>query len=746
VQPFRGNSAADIFDSLLNRTPEAPVRLNPTLPPELEHIINKALEKDPNLRYQGLAEMRADLQRLKRDMESGHSRATGAEGSHVAVSALAAPSAPASSRVERTKSHRSIWMSSAVAGALILAIGVWLRFGHRSVHALNEKDTVVLADFTNTTGDSIFDGTLRQGLASQLEQSPFLSLVSDDRLAQTLKLLAKPGDSRLTHQLARQVCQRTGSKATLEGAISGLGTPYKLQLSAVDCRSGDVLAEMHETASGKEQVLPALGKVATKMREKLGESLVSVQKYDAPAENVTTGSLEALQAYSLGYRAMNVSEDFAGAISLFERATHLDPNFALAYARMAVSCGNTAQIAKAAENSRKAYDLRQRVSQREKFDIEGTYHNNVTRNSEAARKTYEAWALAYPRDDIPPNDLGIIYTRLGEHEKALSAYQQSLRLDPDSGISYGNVLRAYINLNRVDEAKATIQEAQARKLDFPNLHLRSYDIALLQQDASGIEREAAYLAGRPELALGLLYSESETAAYGGQMSRARELANRVIDAIRRAGNRDVVGGVEVQVALREALMGNTALAKRQAEDAMSISDNEYVQALSATVLALAGDSAKATRLASDLAMRHPENTSMKFHYLPMTSCAIAMNERMASPPFRADARGTPYELGDPDWMSYIRLYPVYLRGQAYLAAHQAAPAAMEFQKILDHPGLVLNEPIGPLAHLGLGRAYAMTGDPAKAKTAYQDFLVLWKEADPEVPILVAAKKEYAKLK
>ncbi|MGD0417908.1 MAG: protein kinase [Terriglobales bacterium] len=562
--PFRGDSTAILFEAILNRAPVAPVRFNPDIPPDLERVINKALEKDRNLRYQHASEMCSDLKRLKRDTESHAHAVVPAEieepetqllaaGSPTSAGGLSTGKKAQTSAVRAQASSSPRWIKLVAGAAAVIALGVagGLYWRAHPAVKLTDKDSVVLADFTNTTGDAIFDGTLRQGLVSQLEQSPFLSLVSDDRIAKTLKLLTKPEDSRLTHQLAREVCQRTGSKATIEGAISGLGSPYKLSVKALDCGSSDVLAEMRETVAGKEQVLPALGKMAAKMREKLGESLASVQKYDVPAENVTTGSLEALQAYGQGYRAMDVRGDFKGAISLFEQATSLDPKFAMAYGRLANSYNNLGETAKAVENSRKAYDLRQRVNERERFYLESAYQCTVIENLEASRKIYEDWAQAYPRDDTPLHNLGAIYTKLGDDEKALSEFQRSLKLDPDSGLSYGNVLWAYIALNRLDEAKATIEEVQKDGLDFPYLHLFSYHLAFLQQDEAGMEREASILMSKPGIEPYMLYFESETAAYAGQMSRARELAIRAVDSMRRGGDTESAGSFEVQSAKRE---------------------------------------------------------------------------------------------------------------------------------------------------------------------------------------------------
>jgi len=766
--PFRGESSAVIFREILDRDPVPAVRLNPDLPPKLEDIINKALEKDRELRYQHAADMRADLKRLKRETESR--RGVPASSGSVAVvresgsqvtpqPSPASGSSPAPAPSPSSSSAKVVEVPVArgrrlgkvlVPAAVILvaaAIGGVFYFGSRqTAHRLTEKDSIVLAEFTNTTGDPVFDGTLRQGLSAQLEQSPFLSLLSDQRVAQTLALMAQPKDARLTRELAREVCQRTGSAASIEGSISSLGSQYVLGLKAVNCRSGDVLANEQATASGKEQVLKAVGEAAAKIRQKLGESLASVQKYDAPAENVTTPSLEALQAYGLGYQAMTVKNDYATATSLFQRAVSLDPNFAMAYARLGTSYSNLGQTARAAENTRKAYDLRERVSELEKLYIASHYENFVTGNLEAARKTYEVWAQTYPRDFVPPGNLGAIYGNLGDYDKALARAQESLKLAPGSGLSYANLVSSYLQVNRLDEARATAQEAQAHNLDSPQIHVSLYGINFLQHDAAGMEREAAWMMGKPGFEDSMLGSESDTAAYGGQFSKARELTRRASDSAQRADEKETAAGYEAEAAVREALVGNMSQAKQQAQAALALSTGRDVEAVSAIALGLAGDSAQATRLAADLAKRFPEDTIVRFDYLPMIQAAVALQSGSATKATEALAPATPYELGTPAQTLSFALYSVYLRGEAYAAAHQGSAAVAEFQKILDHPGVVLNEPIGALAHLGLARAYALSSDTAKAKSAYQDFFALWKDADPDIPILKEAKAEYAKLK
>jgi len=759
--PFRGETSGMTTDAILHDAPVAPVRLNPTVPAKLEDVISRALEKDRELRYQGAAEMRSELMRLKRDTSSGQTSAAysgtvaGAQGtssqrvvqqpvpSSASVPAAASSAAVKVAEVPISGEGKKLWKVIVPAAVVVVAalIAGFLYLRSRSAATLTEKDTVVLADFTNTTGDAVFDGTLRQGLSSQLEQSPFLNLLSDERVSQTLTLMAQPKDARLTRELAREVCQRAAGAATIEGSISSLGSQYVVGLKAVNCRSGDLLANEQATASGKEQVLKALGEAAAKVRVKLGESLASVQKYDAPAENVTTPSLEALQAYSLGYQAQVVKRDNVAAIPLFQRAVSLDPNFAMAYARLGTNYVGLGETARAAENIRKAYELRERVSEREKFYIVSHYEQYFTGDLEATRKTYELWAQTYPRDDIPPGNLASIYQALGDYDKGLAANQESLKLSPESGIWYANLVAGYVTVNRLDEARATAQEAQAHNLDNPAIHLQLYSIDFLQHDAAGMEREAAGLMGKPGFEDVMLDTESDTAAYAGQFSKARELTRRASEAAQRADEKEAAAGDEAEAAWREALVGNMSLAKQQAQAALALSTGRDAEAIAAFALGLVSDAAQASRLAGDLAKRFPGDTIVQSNYLPTMRALTALQAGSASKAVEALAPVAPYELGSVGQP----LYPVYLRGEADLAAHQGSAAAAEFQKILDHPGVVANSPIGALAHLGLGRGYALAGDTAKAQAAYQDFLALWRDADPDIPILQQAKAEYAKL-
>ena len=763
--PFRGDTSATIFEAILNRVPVVPVRLNPDLPPKLEEIINKAHEKDRNLRYQNASDMRTDLLRLKRDTESGRKVMASEEPLAAETSArpgevksakgtgLRSPGQTVASEslppmqpevVSRKTNLRNLLGALAVVAMVALAGGLYWR-SHRAAK-LTEKDNIVLADFTNTTGDPVFDGTLRQGLSSQLEQSPFLNLLSDERVAQTLSLMSQPKDTRLTSELAREVCQRTASAATIEGSISSLGSDYVLGLKAVNCHSGDLLAQEQTTANGKDQVLKALGEASTMMREKLGESLASMQKFDAPPESVTTSSLEALQAYSLGYQAMIVKNDPPAAIPLFQRAIGLDPNFAMAYARLGTNYSNMGQTDRAAEFTRKAYELRERASEREKFYITSHYQSFVAGDLPNSVKTYQLWFQTYPRDSVPLGNLGGgTYWELGQYENALAAAQQSLALDTGSGINYTNVVGSYLYLNRLDEAKASAQEALSHHMDNPYLHIYLHMVAFLQHDSADMEREAAVVAGVSGYDDLMLFLESDTAAYAGEFTKARALTQRAADSAQRADEKEVAAYYFAESGLRESLVGNMAIAKQQASEALRLSNGRDVESVAAIALALMNDAGQSSRLVDDLVKRYPEDTVVQFNYLPTIRAALALQAGNAAKAVQELEAASPYELGVPALPFTLSLHPVYLRGEAYLAQHQGTAAAAEFQKLIDHPGVVQNEPMASLAHLGLARGYAIAGDNGKSRTAYQDFFALWKGADGDVPILKQARAEYAKL-
>ncbi|HEV3254419.1 MAG TPA: adenylate/guanylate cyclase domain-containing protein [Candidatus Acidoferrales bacterium] len=655
--------------------------------------------------------------------------------------------AAAHSKARRKKLARGI-VAAAIIAALV-AGGLWWLNG-RKAHALTEKDTIVLADFTNTTGDAVFDGTLRQGLAIQLEQSPFLNILPDRKVGETLKLMGRSPGQHLDENTALDLCQRTESAAVLDGSIASLGNQYVLGLKALNCRTGDLLAQEQATADSKERVLKALGDAAAKLRSKLGESLSTVQKFDTPIEQATTPSLEALQAYTLGRETLVGKYDPASAVPFFQRAIRLDPNFAMAYASLGTDYFALGETSPAAENTLKAYDLRERVSEREKFYIESHYYHFVTGDLEKARQSYELWAQTYPRDVVPPNNLASIYGEFGQYDKCLTAIRESLRLDSANAESHASLVNAFLFLNRLTDARATAEEAQKNNFDSPFLHSYLYQVAFLQNDAAGMARQVAWSAGKPQVEAMLVYFESDTAAYSGRLAKARELSRRAVASAVRAEDQETAAAYESDAALREALFGNAAEARQRATASLTLSRGRDVQYGAALALAFAGDVARAKALADDFAKRFPEDTIVQFNYLPALHAQLALGRGDSSNAIDVLQVAAPYELG-----TTASLHPVYVRGEAYLAGHQGAEAAAEFQKVLDHRGIVLNEPMGALAHLGLARAYALEAQSlqgpdadaarAKARAAYNDFLTLWKDADPAIPILLAAKSEYAKL-
>jgi eukaryotic-like serine/threonine-protein kinase len=725
---FSGSTAAIVHEAILNRAPVSVARVKPELPPKLEEIINKALEKDRKLRYQSAAEIRTDLQRLKRDTDSAR-----------------LPAATNGGTTASFGKHWKVIVPAAAATVVVLAAVSYFYF-HRTPK-LTDKDTIVLADFTNTTGDAVFDGALRQGLSVQLEQSPFLSIISDQQIQQTLQMMGQPADTKLTPAIARELCQRTASAAVLDGSIAQIGTQYLLTLKAVNCASGESLVSTEVQASDKNHVLDALGRAATEMRSRLGESLSTLQRFDTPFEQATTPSLEALQAYSLGIKAFLVKSDFVAAVPLFQRAISLDPNFALAYNALGASYANLGENILAAENGRKAFELRGRVSERERFTIESTYYYFVLGDLQKAVQSCELWAQTYPRDDGPRGLENGIYLNLGQPDKALSAARENVRLAPTPiGLGYAGLVDSYLSLNRLEDARATAEEAKAKNLDSPYLRFDLYRLAFLHNDTAGMAQQVAWASGKRGAEDVLLSNEADTAAYFGQLGKAREFSQRAVSSAAQAQLRETAAGYETTAAIREALFGNAPEARKGAASTRQLWNSRDVQYGASMAVAFAGGSSLGGRrveeLADELARRSPEDTLVEFYYLPTLRAQIAINHHDPSKAIELLQSAAPYELGSTGF----QLYPVYIRGEAYLAAHQSNEAAAEFRKILNHRGIVWNQPIGALAHLQIGRAYAMQGDTAKAKTAYQDFLTLWKDADPDIPILIAAKAEYAKLK
>jgi len=726
-QAFGGRTGGAIIEAILTKKPAAVQTVNPELPAQLEEIINKCLEKDREKRYQTAAEVRAELQQLKRVTETGQ----------VTVKQTMAAAGK----------WRIGWKQIAAGGGVLVAllgVGGWLY--SKRAHALGRTDTIVLADFVNKTGDPIFDDTLKQGLAAQLQQSPFLSLVSEQKIQQTLKLMGKSPEAKLSPAIAAEVCVRAGSKAYLSGTISNIGSEYVIGVSAVNCQTGDSLAQEQVTASGKDNVLKALGGVATTLRESLGESLKTVHKLDTPIEQATTSSLEALQAFSLGRKLMQGKGDYTGALPLFEHAIQLDPNFAMAHAMLGTTYHNIGEKMRAAQSTRKAYELRGRVSEWEKFYIESHYHHFVTGDLEKARQTYELWEQIYPREQVPPNNLGEILTVLGQHEKALGEYKQALRNSAD-GVGYANIVIANVHLNRLAEAQKVAAEAQAKGFDSASLHQYLYEIGFLKNDATSMVEHVKWAEGKPGVENLMLAMEAGTAAYAGKLDAARELSQKAERAASSAGESEMAAGCAAAAALWEALYGNPVKAKERVYGTLGLSNGRDAQYVAALALALNGDAEGARTLAEDLGKRFPEDTVVRFNYLPTLRAQIALiNPDGAAKAIEVLGAASPYEVGIAGSSTFwTNLYPVYVRGEAYLAAKQATQAVGEFQKIVDWPGVAVNEPIAALAQLGLARAYVAEGDVKKGRAMYERFFELWKDADGGIPVRHQAQWEYQKL-
>jgi len=726
--PFRGDSSGEISDSILHKAPVPPVQLNPDLPHKLGEIINKALVKDPKLRYQHASEIKADLQRLQRDINSDRIRA------------LEVPAA-------RSKNPCKVLVPAVLLTMGVLVAG-YFHLRPRQTDKLTDRDTIVLADFENKTGDSVFDDTLKQGLRIQLEQSPFLDLISEPKVNSTLKLMGRSAGDRPTLAVMGDVCQRTGSKAMVSGSIAELGSQYVIGLKAVNCITGEVLAEAQEQAASKEAVLKALDRAAVSLRSKLGESLSSVQKYDAPLE-ATTPSVEALKAYSLGKKT-DYAKGATAALPFYKRAVELDPNFAMAYRAMSISYSNLGEPGREAEDARKAYELRKQVSDRERFAIEASYYLNVTGELEQAAQAYEMWQQTYPRDRASYDSLAFTSGSLGDYARALEESREILRLNPNNGSNYANVGAVLINLNRLDEAETVYKQAEERKLEAEQLLAGLYALAFLKGDAKQMGQVAAAAKGKPGIEDFVLAAQADTEAWYGKLKNARELTRQAMDAAKHNDARETAAAYQAAAALREVESGNQQRARADADAAVKLAPNRDVREMAAVVMARAGNTTGAEKLAAELDTAFPLDTLVQRYWLPTIRAAVALQHK---DPNRAlellRKAGSPLELGQTTIVD-VFLCPVYLRGEAYLVLHDGSSAAAEFQKFIEHYGLVGNFQWGALARLGLARAYALDAakNPAardEARTAYQNFLTLWKDADPEIPIYKQAKAEYAKL-
>ena len=656
------------------------------------------------------------------------------------------------SEVEHVSRIWKRWLIAAVAAGLIFCAVLVVLLGlhaHRlprlwGTQELTDKDTIVLADFANTTGDTVFDDTLKQGLSVQLEQSPFLALLSDRKVNETLKLMGRPAGDRLTPEVTREVCERTGSTTMVTGSIAGLGSQYVIGLKAVNCSTGDVLAEAQEQAAGKEAVLKALDNAAVSLRSKLGESLTSVEKYATPLEEATTPSLEALKAYSLGVKTVNTKAATA-SLPFFKRAVELDPNFAMAYVQMSQIYFALNEGGRGAEYAAKAYQFREKVSEMERFQIEGNYYMSVTGELQKAAQVYELWQQTYPKNWGPYTQLGFISADLGNWEKALAEFREALPMEPNFAGNYLNLGIAYATLNRLDEAEAVYKQAEERRLEAELLFQSRYWLAFLRGDTAQMAQSLSLAMGKPGSEDLLLATQADTEGWYGRLRSAHELTQRAMDSAQHNDAKESAAAYRVAAALREVESGNPKQARAEANAALKLAPNRDVRAIAALALARAGDTAGAEKLATELDKTFPLDTLVQRYWLPTIRAGVALERKDPKRAIELLKVAITIELGEITQFT-IFLCPVYLRGEAYLMLHDGKAAATEFQKFIDHRGVVMNFPWGALARLGLARAYAMQGDTVKAKAAYQDFLTLWKDADPNIPILTAAKSEYAKLR
>jgi len=738
------------FGAILHEDALPPSHWNPELSPQLEQIIGRALEKNRDLRYQHASEIRAELQRLKRDTESGK---------------ISTPSPPRDSRPRL--SGRARLGSYVAAGLLIAALIVAGFYRSHQTKPLTEKDSVVLADFSNATGDAVFDDTLKTALNVSLRQSPFLNVLSESEVSTTLQEMTRPPGTRLTPEIARELCQRTDSKAYIAGSISSLGSQYVVELKAVNCQNGDALAQEQVTAASKEKVLDSLGSAASKLRGELGESLATVQKFDVPLEQATTSSLEALKAFSLGEKAMH-EKGAAGALPYHQHAIELDPNFALGYRIVGGDYNALGQLGRAMEYYTRAFQLRDHASEREKMSITAAYYRNVTGELDKAAQTYQEQIDSYPREAGPYNNRGLIYAEEGQYEKALELTQQAVRLGPDTPVFYENVINYTTALQRFDQSRQIIREQQARKMDPAEFHIALYGLAFIGADSAAMAEQQQWFAGKPDYENVGLALASDSEAYAGHLAKARELTNRAVESAARIDDKESGATFLANAALQEAAYGYAAEARQSVAEALKLAPaSPAVEVEAAIAFAVVGDTARSESLAQDLNKRYPLGTQMQSLWLPAIRARLALDRKNPAAAISALQSASAIELGlIPFYDNISCLYPAYVRGEAYLAAGQGSAAAAEFRKILDQSGLVWNCWTGALSHLGIARANALEAgvgpglrsaqaeptSPAdrdaarmRALAAYKDFLNLWNDADSNIPFLKAAKAEYAKL-
>jgi eukaryotic-like serine/threonine-protein kinase len=749
TMPFPGESPGEICGAILHKEPVPPSQLNPQVLPGLEAVILRALEKDRELRYQHASDMRSELQRLKRDSEIGRSAV-------VAASGTAAPSRLSAAAIQKKKRWSLLGGAAALLIVVLASAGLYYYRSHQSKQLTN-RDTIVVADFDNRTGDEVFDDTLKTALTIALNQSPFLDVLPDNKVTATLKMMTRPVNTRLTPDVARELCIRAGSQAYIAGSIANLGNEFVVGLKAVNCQSGEPLAQEQVTANGKEKVLNALGDATAKLRGQLGESLASVQRFDVPLEQATTSSLGALQAFTAGGRAMFTKGPTA-ALEYDQRAIQLDPNFAMAYAAVAGEYGYLGEVGHAREYYSKAFELRVHTSEVERLYITAGYYHNATGELQKAAQAYGQIIDSFPRASSGYHGLSLIESAEEQYEDALQLAYQFQQREPNRADGYVLIANAAICLQRFDAVRKAFQQAQARKLDDFALHVALYGLAFLDSDSRAMGTEQRWFAENPEVENFGLSLDSDTEAYAGRIGKARELTEQALEsAIRLESKED--GAISWEnAALREAAIGNDAAVRSDAAAGVKLYPESLgVQVEAASAYAMAGDSALAQSLAQNLNRNYPLDTQVQSLWLPAIIAQMALNRQRPEEAIEQLQRALPpIEYGTISFIGQKScLYPTYTRGQAYLAAGQGKAAAAEFQKILDHSGIVWNCWTGVLAHLGVARANALQSrtsqgadaDAARVRAlaAYRDFLTLWKDADPDIPILKQAKAEYAKL-